>query len=89
MPNLQLLCVDQTSPKSCRVLGTIRAYLYVVGNRSFDTTSFELPYLSAFFTGRVPDLYAAALLVRFIVLVIVAFVYVIMNEDDKDDQHKH
>ena len=67
-----------------------------VRNRSFDTTSFELPYLSAFFTGRVPELfvttfliYAAALLVSFIVLVIVAFVYVIMNEDDKDDQHKH
>jgi len=67
-----------------------------VRNRSFDTTSFEFPCLSAFFTGRVPELfvttfliYAAALLVSFIVLVIVAFVYVIMNEDDKDDPHKN
>jgi len=34
-------------------------------------------------------IYAAALLVSFIVLVIVAFVYVTMNEDDKDDQHKN
>jgi hypothetical protein len=49
-----------------------------------------------FSRARVPELfvttfliYAAALLVSFIVLVIVAFVYVIMNEDDKDDQHKH
>ncbi len=42
-------------------------------------------------------IYAAALLVSLIVLVIDAFVYVIidafvyviMNEDDKDDQHKN
>jgi len=67
-----------------------------VRNRSFDTTSFELPYLSAFFHGSGAGafvttflIYAAALLVSFIVLVIVAFVYVIMNEDDKDDQHKN
>ena len=33
-------------------------------------------------------IYAAAFLVSFLVLVIVAFVYVIMNEDDKDDRHK-
>ena len=33
-------------------------------------------------------IYAAALLVSFIVLVVVAFVYVIMSEDDKNDQHK-
>jgi hypothetical protein len=34
-------------------------------------------------------IYAAALLVSLIVLVIVAFVYVIMNEDDKNDQDKN
>jgi len=35
------------------------------------------------------QIYAAALLVSFIVLVVVAFVYVIMSEDDKNDQHKN
>ena len=34
-------------------------------------------------------IYAAGLLLSFIVLVVVAFVYVIMSEDDKDDQHKN
>ena len=34
-------------------------------------------------------IYAAALLVSFIVLVVVAFVYVIMSENDKNDQDKN
>ncbi len=55
----------------------------------------EFPCLSALFgLGGVGGfvttflIYAAAFLVSFLVLVIVAFVYVIMNEDDKDDRHK-
>ena len=34
-------------------------------------------------------IYAAAFLIGFIVLVVVAFVYVIMSEDDKNDQDKN
>ena len=51
--------IDQISPKSCRASGTIHAHVFhsaEVRNRSFDTTSFEFPCLSAFFTGRVPEL---------------------------------
>ena len=54
----------------------------------------EFPCLSALFgLGRrfmtTFLIHAAALLVSFIVLVVVAFVYVIMSEDDKNDQHKN
>jgi hypothetical protein len=57
---------------------------------------FELPYLQQVFHGSGVGafvttllIYAAGLLVSFIVLVAVAFVYVIMSEDDKNDQDKN